>query len=159
MLLNYLAHSFRLAGTQRVDRPNLRAMLMHRAFGEMYNLKTLAGLLVRAPRAAAGDEADARDAYDGARKWAGPPFEMPYSLTLPDADVDVWRMHDDLIATSLDTAQRLLGEASRQDPNVKDFDATGAEPFLRALMDLDKKAQTWIRAIVAGGGAKGAAYR
>ena len=37
-LLNHLMH-----------QPALRAMVMHRAFGEMYNLKTIAGLLVRMP--------------------------------------------------------------------------------------------------------------
>ena len=68
LLLNYFAHSFRLAGTQRVDRPNLRALLMHRVFGEMYNLKTLAGLLARTPRVAAGDATDALHKYDGARE-------------------------------------------------------------------------------------------
>ncbi len=169
LLLNYLAHNFRLAGIERVDRPNLRAMLMHRVFGEMYNLKTLAGLLVRAPRAAAGDDPKLTAPYDGARKWAGPPFEMPYSLTLPDADLDIWRMHDDLIVTSLDTAKRLLEAASGQsyDPaeqkehwsKVKaDLDAAGAEPFLRALMDLDRRSRAWIQTIVAGG-SKGAARR
>ena len=165
LLLNYLAHSFRLAGTQRVDRPNLRAMLMHRVFGEMYNLKTLAGLLVRAPRAAAG-EADPSHAYEGAREWAGPPFEMPYSLTLPDADIDVWRAHADLIRTSLRTAEQLLEEADdpakrkrqadpaeQKEPWTKvkaDLGAAGAEPFVRALIDLDTQAEAWILAIVAG---------
>jgi len=178
LLMNYLAHSFRLAGAQHVDRPNLRAMLMHHVFGEMYNLKTLAGLLVQAPRAAVGDDkTDALNSYDGARKWAGPPFEMPYSLTLPHADVDVWRLHDDLIATSQETAKKLLDAASEpndgapesQDKTTNpredwrkvraDLEAAGAEPYLRALMDLDRQARKWIGAIVAGAGSRGAARR
>src|SRR5208337_567652 len=108
--------------------------------------------------------------YDGARKWAGPPFEMPYSLTLPDADVDAWRLHGDLIRTSLETAHRLLHEASEPEADASeptedwrkvraDLDAVGAEPYLRALMDLDRQTRTWIGAIVAAGGAKGAAQR
>ena len=173
LLLNYLAHSFRLARAQRIDRPNLRAMLMHRVFGEMYNLKTLAGLLVRAPRVAEG-EADGSETYDGARELAGPPFEMPYSLTLPDGDVDAWRLHQDLINTSLATARRLLkaasepkgdeaeGEAPEKEDWRKvraDLKATGAEPFVRALMNLDEQATTWIGAIIAAAGSKGTARR
>ena len=174
LLLNYLAHSFRLTRTQRGDRPNLRAMLMHRVFGEMYNLKTLAGLLVRTPRAAEGG-AGGSETYEGARKWAGPPFEMPYSLTLPDSDVDAWRLHRDLITTSQQTARKLLNEASKPEGELSrgkveapepradwqkvraDLDSVGAEPFLRALMDLDEQAKTWIGAIVTAGGSRGAA--
>ncbi len=104
LLLNYLGHIFRLAKTQPVDRPNVRVLLMHRVFGEMYNLKTLAGLLVRTPLS---DEPDGR--------WAGPPFEMPYSFTLPDADADVWRQHHELIGTSLEACKKLFDFASRPD--------------------------------------------
>src|SRR5271166_101582 len=69
LLLSYLLHSFCFVRTQRNDRPNLRAMLMHRTFGEMYNLKTLAGLLVRTPRI------DLEKFEDlGKPNNAGPPF-------------------------------------------------------------------------------------
>ena len=51
MLLRYLAHTFRLARVDAGDPPNLRAMVMHRVFGEMYNLKTIAGILWCACRA------------------------------------------------------------------------------------------------------------
>ena len=78
-------------------------MLMHRVFGEMYNLKTLAGLLVRTPRIDLENDTD-----DDKPKNAGPPFEMPYSLSLPDADVDIWRAHRDLIGTSHKTCRHLL---------------------------------------------------
>ena len=47
LLLNYLAHSFQLGRSQPLHVPGRRGMVMHRAFGEMYNLKTIAGLLVR----------------------------------------------------------------------------------------------------------------
>ena len=56
LLLNYLAHVFRITRSQPVNRPNLRAMLMHRIFCEMYNLKTLAGMLVRLKRLDEGDD-------------------------------------------------------------------------------------------------------
>ena len=151
LLLNYLGHIFQLAKTQPVDRPNIRSLLMHRVFGEMYNLKTLAGLLVRTPRT--------DDPKDG---WAGPPFEMPYSFTLPDADVDVWRQHRELIGTSLEACRKLFNAASDPGPGgrrVKDHlaAATGAESYLRALQDLDLQTQAWFEAILAGEGPKGAA--
>ena len=98
LLLNYLAHSFRIPRSERVDRPNLRAMIMHRVFGEMYNLKTISGLLVRLPRSDNGKD-DER---------AAPPFELPYSLTLPDRDVDMWRRHENLLASSQQMCSALL---------------------------------------------------
>ena len=49
MLLKYLGHTFRLARTQHGDSPNLRSMVMHRVFGEMYNLKAIAAIIVRQP--------------------------------------------------------------------------------------------------------------
>jgi hypothetical protein len=156
LLLNYLAHCFRLAGTHRVDRPNLRAMLMHRVFGEMYNLKTLAGLLVRSPRRDPGHK-------DDRGEWAGPPFEMPYSLALPDADFDIWRQHDDLLETSQRTCYRLLHYGSTNQPSMTEkqhrehahrveaeLAAVGAEAYLRTLIDLDGDARRWIRAIIHG---------
>jgi hypothetical protein len=151
LLLNYLGHFFQLAKTQPVDRPNVRALLMHRVFGEMYNIKTLAGLLVRTP---INEEPGS--------PWAGPPFEMPYSFTLPDADADVWRQHHELIGTSLDACQKLFEAASTRGPvgrTVRDHlaAATGAEAYLRALQDLDHQTRDWFEAILAGEGAKGAA--
>jgi hypothetical protein len=147
LLLNYLGHIFRLAKTQPVDRPNVRSLLMHRVFGEMYNLKTLSGLLVRTPL---NDETDGR--------WAAPPFEMPYSFTLPDADADVWRQHDELIGTSLRACDKLFQAASTPGDlgrRVKDhLAATDAETYLRALQSLDLQTQEWFEAILAGEGAK-----
>ena len=148
LLLNYLAHNFHIAGLERADRPNLRAMLMHRVFGEMYNLKTLAGLLVRTPRLGPNDPPDAKP------KNAGPPFEMPYSLNIPDDDIDIWRAHNDLIKTSLERCKRLLSSASGNDDassKIKEeLDRLGAEPYLRTLVDLDEQTSKWIAAIVAG---------
>jgi hypothetical protein len=141
LLLDYLAHTFRLARTTRRDRPGLRSMVMHRAFGEMYNLKTIAGLLVRLPR---------RD--DGVSGYAGPPFEMPYSLNLPQGDIDIWRRHDDLLKSSQTTCRRLLYYAGN-DPKVKaQLAEVGGEAYVRTLMDLDRQARNWIAQIISGAG-------
>ena len=73
-----------------------RGGLIHRTFAEMYNLRAISGLLVRLP-ALMDDE-------DGPR--AGPPFQMPYTLALPSAEADRWRVHLDL----LDASGRLAGQ-------------------------------------------------
>ena len=131
MLLKYLAHTFRLARTMRGDTPNLRAMVMHRVFGEMYNLKTLAGILVRLPRRdAAGDPAR-----------AGPPFEIPYSLDLPGGELERWIRHRDLIRSS----QRLCSKLFAHPHTSKSERA-----YLNTLIGLDSQTDTWIGGILAG---------
>ena len=77
IMLNYLAHVFRLARASPANEPSRRAMVMHRVFGEMYNLKALSGLLTRLPLT-----------NDDDGQQAGPPFEMPYSLILPSGEVE-----------------------------------------------------------------------
>ena len=134
LLLTTLAHSFRLARGGRRGVPDLRGMTMHRVFGEMYNLKTIAGLLADMPvypGAAPGPETEV----------AGPPFEVPFSLELPDGDIDAWKLRRDLLRGSLELATGLLGGA------------TGAgAAYLGALVELDRQAIASIDAIVAGTG-------
>jgi hypothetical protein len=127
MLLRYLAHTFRLARVTLADSPNLRAMVMHRVFGEMYNLKTIAGILVRLP---------VRDG-DGTN-FAGPPFEMPYSMHLAETELDVWMNHRDLIASSQHLCITLRESGA------------GNQPYLGALLDLDTQARAWMDRIIAG---------
>ena len=96
-LLVSLSHAFELA-TDRTDLSALspRGWLIHHCFAEMYNLRAIAGLLVRLPVSA--------DEPDGAR--AGPPFQMPYTLALPSTEANRWRVHRD----TLDAADRLYGQ-------------------------------------------------
>jgi len=140
LLLMYLTHSFRLARTQPMNQPSLRAMVMHRAFGEMYNLKTIAGLLVRLP---IHDDT-------GAGLRAGPPFEMPYSLDLPQADRDIWLRYDDLIASSYHICSEVF-RGAKDNPTMREQIATtGAGVYLRTLMDLDTQTLLWIDKVIAG---------
>jgi hypothetical protein len=99
LLLAYLEHTYRIARPASADRPNLRAMLMHRAFAEMYNLKTLAGLLVELPIS---------EKPEDARKLAAPPFELPVTLALPAREADIWRQHRDLIAMCGENLEKFL---------------------------------------------------
>jgi hypothetical protein len=136
LLLTYLAHTFRLARTQPMHRPGLRAMVMHRVFGEMYNLKAIAGLLVQLPL------------HGGGR--AGPPFEMPYSLDLPQADHDIWRQYRDLLTSSQHTCSEVFRLAKAFPVVNEQIVRTGGDVYLRTLMNLDSQAQLWIGKILAG---------
>ena len=131
LLLKYLGHTFRLARITRADTPNLRAMVMHRVFGEMYNLKTIAGILTRLPLS---DDAAGADA-----PRAGPPFEMPYTLYLPTTEADIWLLYHDLLGSSQEICEALLGY-----PGIEYRD------YLRSLLDLDDKARKWVKQVLAG---------
>jgi hypothetical protein len=138
LLLTYLAHTFRLARGQPKHQPGLRGMMMHRVFGEMYNLKAIAGLLVRLPR------------HGGER--AGAPFEMPYSLDLPYADRDVWRQYDDLLATSYATCGMVLALAQNKDYAEvgEQIGRNGGDVYLHTLRNIDRETRRWIGKILAG---------
>ena len=69
MLLTYLAHTYQALGKSDPRRPGARPALLHRMFGEMYNLRTIASILVRMPLNGPSDD-----------ERAGPPFAMPESL-------------------------------------------------------------------------------
>jgi hypothetical protein len=126
MLLKYLGHTFRLARTQHGDSPNLRSMVMHRVFGEMYNLKTIAAIIVRQPL------------RNGSQR-AGPPFEMPYALSLPDTERDIWASHRDLLAMARQLCKKMLAHEDR-----------GGHAYLRALLAIDSDARAWAESILAG---------
>lgn len=90
MLLTWLTHSFclsRLDGTETATTP--RGMVVQRTFGEMYNLKALAFILVQQP--IAEEDKPLR---------AGPCFRMPYTLELPLDEPARWGLHRDLLEAS-----------------------------------------------------------
>lgn len=130
ILLNTIAHTFRMARLTRPDEPSVRGALMHRVFREMYNLKAIAGILVQLP---ASDESGCR--------CAGPPFEMPFSLTLPPAEADVWRMHLDVLGSSQNLCHKLLHDEQTR---------VGDRAYLDALIQLDSQTREWIQAILGG---------
>jgi len=132
MLLTYLSHTYRLGRTAPTDQPGPRGLMLHRVFGEMYNLKTIAGLLVRMPLTS--------DPKDPAR--AAPPFQMPYTLDLPIDEVDCWRTHQDLLQSSTEIGEDLLARGGSAD---------GAG-YLRSLLELDQQAMLWIDRILASMG-------
>ena len=126
MLLTCLGHALRLkAPAQGESTP--RGLLVSWAFGEMYNLRSLAEILMVMPL------------QDDPALCAGPPFEMPYSLALPAREADCWRMHRDL----------LLGSQAE----IRRIQATGDQRsarYLSALEQTDVRALTHIATIVGG---------
>ena len=133
MLLKYLSHTFSLSRTAPRGEPNLRAMVMHRVFAEMYNLKTIARILVRRPKDKEDDSA-----------LAGPPFEVPYTVSLPEGEIERWIMHHDFLASALKLANELLDAAEGKERD-----------YLVALIALDNQSLAWVNRILSGLGKKG----
>jgi hypothetical protein len=128
ILLNYLAHSLSLSGPELAQPPeNARGLLTHSTFGEMYNLRALAGILVQLPLG---------DAADPLR--AGPPFQMPYTLSLPTGEPARWRVHLDLLIGAAELIDRdLLPEATGH-----------RKDYLLALRGADAETMKAIRTIL-----------
>jgi hypothetical protein len=114
MLLSYLAHTYSPPGAAGVE--HRQGVVINRMFGEMYNLRAIASILTRQPLNGAGE----------AR--AGAPFQMPYTLQLPDSDAAFWRLHLDLMAAS----RTLL-----EDPIIS---GGGAAQYAATLLSLDATA-------------------
>jgi Ferritin-like len=83
MLLSFLAHSHAPVGPDGLVQR--QGIIINRMFGEMYNLRAVASILTHLPLKPGGE----------AR--AAAPFQMPYTLQLPDDDDTFWRLHLDLI--------------------------------------------------------------
>ena len=137
MLFRYLAHSFQIARSGATDEPNLRAMVMHRVFGEMYQLKALSGRLFQMPLR----DIDADPTTPPSeRRYAGPPFELPWNLRIPVADVDCWCMHRDSLVASREACSAIL----RSKPIEEE------QEYIKTLLALDEQTDKWIVQILAG---------
>jgi hypothetical protein len=101
MLLTYLSHSFELSAGEGASGPRCpRATVINATFGEMYNLRAIAGVLTQTPLA------DTPPAAAG--KTAGPPFQMPYTLRRPMGEANRWRLHKQLVLASRALITELL---------------------------------------------------
>jgi hypothetical protein len=127
MLLTALAHAYRMERPADVTTRTPRGLLVSWTFGEMYNLRTIAGVLMTLPLRPTSD------------RLAGPPFEMPYSLVLPDRDRDCWRLHMDLLHASqrcTATLRRLAGPEH--------------QPYLAGLSAADARALAQVETVIGG---------
>lgn len=124
MLLLYLEHSFYIETPTTNPTRSPRGALITWSFGEMYNLRSLADILMSMPL------------RPGSDLNAGPPFEMPYTLSLPTRGVNRWRAHRDLLLASIALVDRMLAlhpEHAR---------------YLTALRTADKTALEQIEALI-----------
>lgn len=129
MLLEFLAHSFQLYGGLRAAGASTpRGTIIHAAFGEMYNLRALAEVLMSSPVSEAPDAG-----------LAGPPFQSPYTLNGPGTERDRWRGHLDRLLAS----RRLIDE-------LLDCCSPARQPYLYALREADDKLMQLARTILAG---------
>ncbi len=130
-LLVSLSHSFELAA----DAPAAagigpRGALINRTFSEMYNLRSIAGVLVGLPL----------DHADPGGERAGPPFQMPHTLMLPHDEADRWRLHRDL----LDASARLIDR-------IRTAGGSGAgRAFADALAQADGFERDQIELLIGG---------
>jgi len=127
MLLTYLSHSFQLARDEGEAR--LRGAVIHKVFAEMYNLKAIAGILVRLPLTC--------EALD--ERHAGPPFQMPYTLAISMDPVERWWLHHDLIKGALALSCDL-----KRDSNPP------AANFLQMMRELDDRSDQWLKNVIRG---------
>jgi hypothetical protein len=127
MLLTFLAHSFCLQAPLESSGRTSRGLVISWTFGEMYNLRSIAEILMALPL------------HDDGDVCAGPPFEMPYSLALPFRENDWWRLHRDLLRSSqgyVDGLQAMNG--------------AGGTSYLQALSRGDAAALRQIETIIGG---------
>jgi hypothetical protein len=100
MLLNFLTHSYDLAAGEGQAGPRSpRATIINATFGEMYNLRAIANILVQTPLS---------DDPKLAGRTAGAPFQMPYTLRRPMGDANLWRLHKELLLASRQLISELL---------------------------------------------------
>ncbi|SMP54391.1 ferritin-like domain-containing protein [Noviherbaspirillum suwonense] len=127
ILLSSLAHSYDYRNdTSMSSSVSPRGLLIHTTFGEMYNIRSISGILIQSPVSTDNDQ-----------EMAGPPFQMPYTLTLPHDPVDRWALYLDLFSASIDISFRLK----------KVVDARHRS-FLDVLISTDQKALTKIEALI-----------
>lgn len=127
MLLMYMEHSFRIEAPAKASGRTPRGLLVSWAFGEMYNIRSITEILMASPMG------------EGGGLMAGPPFEMPYSLTLADRDADRWRTHRDLLLAS----QQYVGELER-------FDGGEHAAYLKGLRGANESALEQVMLLIGG---------
>lgn len=129
MLLMNLLHTFEFPNSTS-ERSELtpRGLLIHSTFGEMYNLRALSEILMQIPLSV------------GSKEFAGPPFEMPYTLQLPVDQVSRWNVHLDLVEVSAGLIRQL-----------RSINGQRYSAYLCALEEADMQLSASIEAIGAGG--------
>ncbi|MEZ6141573.1 MAG: ferritin-like domain-containing protein [Zavarzinella sp.] len=105
ILLSFIGHSILVPATlpnepDKLDPNSGNSLLVGWIYTEMVyatgSLREIAIQLATLPLAAGGTDT------------AGPPFELPYTLVMPDHESDRWRLHRDLINASRDILNEII---------------------------------------------------
>ncbi|NVZ69385.1 ferritin-like domain-containing protein [Pseudomonas costantinii] len=129
MLLNYLTHSFTLyGGLNTTGGITPRGAIINGTFGEMYNLRALSEILMQSPVSADDPQAG----------YAGPPFQMPYTLNSPIGEANKWRGHLDL----LDAAEKLIQALLEASPTH--------HTYLTSMREADQNMRALAKRILSG---------
>jgi hypothetical protein len=130
MLLSLLTHLYAVPRDDGSLDGGGRAQILSRLFAEMYNMKAVAGILVRLPL----NEKKPKNGF------AGPPFQMPYTVGQPLSKPNFWRMQVDLLDAADELGKALLKRNSRGQP------ADGPR-YLRLMMEADREARRWVESL------------
>ncbi len=129
MLLTYLIHTFTLyGGLNAAGVITPRGQIVNATFGEMYNLRAISEILM--------SSLVSDDPADG---FAGPPFQMPYTLNSPFGEANRWRAHLDLLTAS----EGLIAALLRVSPPSR-------HAYLYSLREADKNMITIATRILNG---------
>jgi len=119
LLLTGLTHSFSLRGSlASTTVPSARGDILTLIFSEMYKIRALSSLLVAMPL---------REGVPATKIAAGPPFQMPFTLSLPDREDERWRWYRGM----LEASRNLLGTLRVIDPDER------RRLFAEAMIDGD----------------------
>lgn len=92
ILLSGLQHALHLSGSlDDTKEPTARGDVITMVFSEMYQIRSIASVLVQLP---------VRPETPPEKAAAGPPFQMPYTLDIPQREDDRWRWHRDMFIAS-----------------------------------------------------------
>lgn len=130
MLLTYLVHSFTLfGGLNAAGAITPRGAIVNATFGEMYNLRAISDILMQSPVSATDPDAG----------FAGPPFQMPYTLNSPFGEANRWRGHLDLLTAADNLVEALLLIA----PSAR-------HTYLLSMREADKNMRALAQQILSG---------
>ncbi len=134
LLLNFLIHSFDLTDAIIDTGPRSPlGTLINATFAEMYNLRAISTTLMELPISA-----------DTSGKTAGPPFQMPYTLSAPSGEANRWRQHKQVLFASTS----LIEQALKVTPPTR-------HRYLNSLREADAKLIEVIDVILCGFATKG----
>ncbi|HUP28249.1 MAG TPA: ferritin-like protein [Chloroflexia bacterium] len=132
LLLAYLSHFLQSDGplVEAHCEPGLRGFLRNWTFDEMRRLGQIAGRLATMPRFEHGAARPER---------AGVPFELPYTINLPDREADKWRHHINVLSAAI----ALEREIQRDFPEAHD-------PMVHDLVLADHATREIMQAVLQG---------